>query len=58
MRWKPVVEPEFHGVERFITEDPADLIRRGHFEHVPFFGGVTKDEFAGVIKGKSKLNRK
>lgn len=52
LRWRPVVEPKFPGVERFLTDDdPANLIRRGQFEHVPFFGGVTKDEFAGVIKG-------
>ncbi|XP_051164874.1 uncharacterized protein LOC127283823 [Leptopilina boulardi] len=50
LRWRPVVEPKFPGIERFLTDDPANLIRKGKFQHVPFFGGVTKDEFAGVIK--------
>ncbi|XP_011645491.1 esterase FE4-like [Pogonomyrmex barbatus] len=46
--WAPVVEPEVHGVERFLTEQPVDLIRQGKFHKVPLIVGVTKDEFSGV----------
>ncbi|XP_051168376.1 esterase FE4-like [Leptopilina boulardi] len=47
--WTPVIEPIVPGVERFLTDDPAKLIEEGKFEQVPFIGGVTKDEFGGVI---------
>lgn len=50
--WRPVVEPEIPGVERFLTDQPANLLRKGQFHHVPVIAGVTKDEFAGIIKGK------
>lgn len=46
--WTPVVEPEVHGVERFLPEQPLDLIRKGKFHKVPLIAGVTKDEFASV----------
>ncbi|XP_076180102.1 esterase E4-like [Ptiloglossa arizonensis] len=47
--WEPVVEPEVPGVERFLTDQPVDLIRRGKFNKVPAIFGVTKDEFGGVV---------
>ncbi|KAL6446525.1 hypothetical protein ACFW04_001222 [Cataglyphis niger] len=49
--WTPVVEPEVHGVERFLPEQPVDLIRKGKFHKVPLIAGVTKDEFGGVVVG-------
>lgn len=51
--WTPVVEPEVHGVERFLPEQPLDLIRKGKFNKVPLIVGVTKDEFGGVIVGEN-----
>lgn len=47
-----MVEPEIPGVERFLTDQPANLIRKGQINQVPVIAGVTKDEFAGIIKGK------
>ncbi|XP_044018737.1 esterase FE4 [Aphidius gifuensis] len=47
--WMPVVEPEVPGVERFLTGQPADLIRAGKFHQVPLIAGVTEDEFGGVV---------
>ncbi|XP_011690504.1 PREDICTED: esterase FE4-like [Wasmannia auropunctata] len=47
--WTPVVEPEVHGVERFLPEQPIDLIRKGKFHKVPLIAGVTKNEFDGVV---------
>ncbi|EZA54386.1 Esterase FE4 [Ooceraea biroi] len=47
--WLPVVEPEIHGVERFLSEQPNDLIKQGNFHKVPLIAGITKDEFGGVI---------
>ncbi|XP_011863054.1 PREDICTED: esterase FE4 [Vollenhovia emeryi] len=47
--WMPVVEPEVHGVERFLPEQPIDLIRQGKFHKVPLIAGVTKNEFDGVV---------
>ena len=46
--WYPVIEPEIPGVERFLTDQPVDLIRSGKFYQVPVFMGVTKEEFGGV----------
>ena len=43
--WYPVVEPEIPGVERFLTDQPVDLIRSGNYNQVPVFMGVTQDEF-------------
>ncbi|OAD60209.1 Esterase FE4 [Eufriesea mexicana] len=47
--WKPVVEPEVSGIERFLPAQPYDLIRQGKFHQVPAIFGVTKDEFGGVV---------
>ncbi|XP_033329533.2 uncharacterized protein LOC117222127 [Megalopta genalis] len=47
--WYPVVEPSIPGVERFLPDQPVNLIRRGHFHQVPTIFGVTKDEFGGVV---------
>ncbi|XP_011164602.1 esterase FE4 [Solenopsis invicta] len=52
--WSPVVEPEVHGVERFLTEQPFDLIRKGKFHKVPLIAGITENEFDGVITFVSK----
>ncbi|KAJ8686631.1 hypothetical protein QAD02_022425 [Eretmocerus hayati] len=43
--WSPVVEPVIPGVERFLTDQPIDLIRRKEFHHVPVIGGTTQDDF-------------
>ncbi|XP_033207581.1 esterase E4-like [Belonocnema kinseyi] len=48
LRWTPIVEPEVPGVERFLTAEPIDLIRQGKVAHVPFIGGVNKDEFGAT----------
>ncbi|XP_051168374.1 esterase FE4-like isoform X3 [Leptopilina boulardi] len=47
--WTPVIEPIVPGVERFLTDDPAKLIREGKFEQVPFIAGVTRDEIIDII---------
>lgn len=47
--WYPVVEPRVPGVERFLPDQPVNLIRRGQFHQVPTIFGVTKDEFGGVV---------
>ncbi|XP_012527268.2 esterase FE4 [Monomorium pharaonis] len=47
--WTPVVEPEVHDVERFLPEQPYDLIRKGKFHKVPLIAGVTENEFDGVV---------
>lgn len=52
--WSPVVEPEVRGVERFLPEQPYDLIRKGQFHKVPLIAGVTKDEFGGVVAAVEK----
>ncbi|XP_031783698.1 esterase E4 [Nasonia vitripennis] len=63
--WSPVVEPEIPGVERFITAQPVDLIRKKNFQHIPLITGITKDEFAGAplnaleqaLKGNDSIYR-
>ncbi|XP_044018738.1 esterase FE4-like [Aphidius gifuensis] len=47
--WTPVIEPELPGVERFLTGQPADLIRAGKFHQVPVIVGITLDEFGSVV---------
>ncbi|XP_012223116.1 esterase FE4 [Linepithema humile] len=47
--WSAVVEPEVHGVERFLPEQPVDLIKKGQFQKVPLIAGATKDEFGGAV---------
>jgi len=47
------VEPEVHGVERFLPEQPIDLIKKGKFHKVPLIAGVTKNEFDGVVACKN-----
>ncbi|XP_012344184.1 esterase E4-like [Apis florea] len=47
--WKPVVEPNIPGVERFLPAQPVELIRRGKFHKVPAIFGITRDEFGGVV---------
>ncbi|EZA54385.1 esterase E4 [Ooceraea biroi] len=56
--WTPVVEPEVHGVERFLPEQPLDLIRKGKFHKVPLIVGVTKDEFGGVVVDIDKQHKR
>lgn len=53
MLWKPVVEPEVPGMERFLPAQPIDLIRQGKFYQVPAIFGVTKDELGGIVVSKS-----
>lgn len=49
------MEPEVNGVERFLAEQPLDLIRKGKFHKVPLIVGVTKDEFGGVVVGENSI---
>lgn len=42
--WNVVIEPDF-GQERFLTEQPLDIIRRGDFYAVPMIISQTQDEF-------------
>ncbi|XP_015127076.1 esterase E4 [Diachasma alloeum] len=49
LQWRPVIEPEVPGVERFLSDQPVDLIRQGKLYHVPVMTGITKDEFGGVV---------
>ncbi|KAK2575833.1 hypothetical protein KPH14_007208 [Odynerus spinipes] len=46
--WSPVVEPEVHGVERFLTGQPEDLIREGKINEVPLIIGSTSEEFDAI----------
>nr|XP_023018088.1 venom carboxylesterase-6-like [Leptinotarsa decemlineata] len=43
LRWSPVIEGDF-GQTRFLTDDPAILIKQGKLQKVPFMTGQTKDE--------------
>lgn len=43
--WAPVVEPDF-GQERFLTDNPTRLFRKGQFARVPVIAGITELEFA------------
>ncbi|EFN65474.1 Esterase FE4 [Camponotus floridanus] len=56
--WMPVVEPEVQGVERFLPEQPFDLIRKGKFHKVPLMAGVTKDEFGGIVVAIEEQRRR
>ncbi|XP_043496969.1 esterase E4-like [Polistes fuscatus] len=47
--WSPVVEPKVDGVERFLSAQPADLIREGKINKVPLIIGFTEEEFGGVV---------
>ncbi|XP_015127077.1 esterase FE4 [Diachasma alloeum] len=47
--WLPVVEPEVPSVERFLPDQPMNLIRQGKFHQVPLITGITKDEFGGRV---------
>ncbi|XP_057335700.1 esterase E4-like [Microplitis mediator] len=49
--WTPVIEPDVPGVERFLTDQPVELIKQGRFHQVPYIAGIAKDEFAGVVIG-------
>ncbi|XP_034950414.1 esterase FE4-like [Chelonus insularis] len=51
LQWRPVVEPDLPGLERFLPAQPVDLIRQRKFAQVPLIVGVTKDEFAGFLAG-------
>lgn len=42
--WLPVIEPDF-GQERFLTDNPANLFKRGDFARVPVLAGIAKYEF-------------
>ncbi|KAJ8686636.1 hypothetical protein QAD02_022430 [Eretmocerus hayati] len=63
--WSPVVEPDIPGVERYLTAQPIDLIRRREFHHVPLITGVTRDEFLSLalrpneeaLKGNDSIYR-
>ncbi|KAL6420041.1 hypothetical protein ACFW04_010998 [Cataglyphis niger] len=55
--WTPVVEPEVHGVERFLPEQPVDLIRKGKFHKVPLIAGSPRTSSAAwsLIKADSLI---
>ena len=42
------------GVERFLSDDPQSLIKKGAAHQVPLMIGVTKDEFG--YKATGRLN--
>ncbi|KOX76875.1 Esterase FE4 [Melipona quadrifasciata] len=46
--WKPTVEPKAPGVERFLTDQPYNLIKQRKFHQVPLIMGVTEDEFGDI----------
>lgn len=48
--WKPVVEKDF-GQERFLPDDPTQLLQRGDFARVPIITGITEHEFVGTAVG-------
>lgn len=50
--WSPVIEPDF-GQERFLTDDPVQLFRRGHFKRVPVLAGITELEFMSPAVGNA-----
>nr|ARK19930.1 carboxylic ester hydrolase [Ampulex compressa] len=52
--WKPVVEPEVRGVERFLAAQPLDLIRQGKIHPVPLICGVNEDEVSNAVMGAAK----
>ena len=43
------MEPEVPGVERFLSEQPYDVITQRRFYQVPLMMGVTEEEFAGIV---------
>ncbi|KAK1130322.1 hypothetical protein K0M31_018458 [Melipona bicolor] len=47
--WLPAIEPEVLGIERFLTDQPYNLIKKGKFHQVPLILGVTEDERGGMI---------
>lgn len=51
--WMPVVEKDF-GQDRFFTEEPSELFRKGNFNQVPVIAGRTADEFVSPVPGKKK----
>ncbi|XP_076682059.1 esterase E4 [Andrena cerasifolii] len=55
--WKPTVEPEVRGVERFLAAHPYDLIKQKKFKQVPLILGVTQDEFGGVAAAYENATR-
>lgn len=50
--WKPVVERDF-GQERFLPDDPTDLLRRGEFPIIPIMTGLTEFEMFGAAIGNA-----
>ncbi|CAH0564912.1 unnamed protein product [Brassicogethes aeneus] len=44
--WSPVIEGDF-GQERFLPDQPLNLIKDGKVMDIPLITGVTKDEFHG-----------
>lgn len=47
--WTPAVEPDIPGLERFLSEQPYDMITQGRFYQVPYILGITEEEFGGVV---------
>ncbi|KAK0072621.1 hypothetical protein PV325_011106, partial [Microctonus aethiopoides] len=47
--WTPVVEPEIQGVESFLREQPADIIRKGQMNSAPLLIGINRDEHGPVV---------
>jgi carboxylesterase type B len=52
--WLPVIEPDF-GQERFLTDEPAELFKRGEFSKVPVIIGRSENEFANVAASEMML---
>lgn len=50
MTWQPVVEPDFEQ-ERFLVDQPNQLLKQGLFAKVNVMIGITSDEFISPIAG-------
>lgn len=48
--WMPVVEKDF-GQDRFLTDEPSELFRKGNFNKVSVMVGRTTDEFTSFVPG-------
>lgn len=49
--WHPVIEPDFNQ-ERFATQDPTELFKKGEFAKVNVLAGIVTDEFVSFVPSK------
>lgn len=50
LAWTPLIEEDF-GQERFLTDDPSALFRKGNFSRVNTITGITDNEFVWPASG-------